>query len=189
MPWREHDEACPDAPAADAGLECFSLVDGDLEPAQELPYLIQSRIGEVAAKRCAEVLLEKLNEPEVAVVACVEEDAMRHTTLGAKPFGHRVRWREGNSAEAANLPLLPHPSGQSSLAQHGLIVGEYKAKTYSLVVDAVLATMDCVFLGGSTDLSTLARDDPSTLAVDLSPVAPEGSGTGGRVAQTITKDE
>jgi hypothetical protein len=51
LPWRESDEACPDAPAADAGLECFSVVDGDREPAQEFPYLIQSRVGEVAAKR------------------------------------------------------------------------------------------------------------------------------------------
>src|SRR6266478_3191145 len=43
LPWREGDEACPDAPAADAGLECLSLVDADLEPTEKFPYLIQGR--------------------------------------------------------------------------------------------------------------------------------------------------
>jgi hypothetical protein len=91
LPCRESDEACSDAPAADALLECLSLVNGDLEPTQELPNLIQSRVGEVAAKRCPEILLQKLNEPEAAVVARVEIDAMRRATLGAKPLGHWVR--------------------------------------------------------------------------------------------------
>ena len=40
LPCREGDEACSDAPAADALLECFSLVNGHLEPTQELPNLI-----------------------------------------------------------------------------------------------------------------------------------------------------
>jgi hypothetical protein len=91
LPCREGDEACPDAPPADALLECFSLIDGDLEPAQELPYFIYGRIGEVAAKRRPEVLLQKLNEPQVAVVARMEIDAMRHAALGVKPLGHRAR--------------------------------------------------------------------------------------------------
>ena len=135
MSRREGDEACPDVPFADAGFECFSLVDADLEPAQELAYFIQGRVGEVAAKRGAEIFLQKLNEPKVAVVVGVEIDAMRHATLGAESFSHQVRRCKGNSAKAADLPLLPHPLGQSAFVEHGAIVGEDKANTDALVVD------------------------------------------------------
>jgi hypothetical protein len=93
LPRREGDEACPNVPAADAGLECFSLVNADLEPAQKLAYLIERRVGEVAAKRCPEILLQKLNKPKVAVVVGMKIDTMRNATLGAKPVRHRMRRR------------------------------------------------------------------------------------------------
>jgi hypothetical protein len=41
--------------------------------------------------RAEQVFLQKLNEPEVGVVARVKVDSMRNTTLDAKSLGHRVR--------------------------------------------------------------------------------------------------
>jgi hypothetical protein len=140
----ESDEACPDAPAANTGFELLPLVDADFESAQKLPYFIQCRVGEVAAKRRAEILLQKLNKPEVAVVGCVEIYAMRHATLDAKPLGHRMRRRERDTAEAADPPLLPHPRRQLPFVGHGWIVGEDKAKAKRLVVDDIWTTRDCV---------------------------------------------
>jgi hypothetical protein len=123
LPWHQLDEAGPNAPAADTGFEFLSLVNAYLESAQELTYLVKGRLGEAATKRCAKIFFQKLNEPEVAVVMGMEVDAMRRTTLNAKPLGYRV-WRgQGNAAKAADLPLLPHPFGQSSLVEHVQIVG------------------------------------------------------------------
>jgi hypothetical protein len=60
LPRRQRHETGPDAPAADTVFELFSLVNADLESAQELRYFIQGRVGEVAAKR-------RLATPTIAV--------------------------------------------------------------------------------------------------------------------------
>ncbi len=106
LPRRKGDEPCPDAPATNPRFELFPLVDTDLETAQELTYFIQGRVSEVATERRAQINFQKLNEAQVAVVTRVEIDAMRHTTLCAKPLSHRVRWIQRNTAKAANLTLL-----------------------------------------------------------------------------------
>ena len=116
---RKGDEACPNVPATNPGFELFPLVDTDLETAQELTYFIPGRVSEVATERRAQINLQKLNEPEVAVVTRVELDAMRHITLCAKPLSHRVRWSQRNTAKAANPTLLPHSAGQCSFVEHG----------------------------------------------------------------------